>query len=181
MILVQDPGSIAEAAKGTDWVTFAVSVAAFFVAAMSYFKSNAAARAQVFLEFRKRFSEIKHSIPDWYCWPAVPEKPDPKDLRAVELYWQNAFDEWFVTTKLERWHLRRLWKRFYEGTLTLSLKNGALRQVVAQLTHGGAEFGDHQEEFRAVLNRLCQQTYKQTLCGDYSCPKCTRRSRMPRR
>ena len=60
--------------KGADWVSRTVSLAAFFVAAMSYAKSNAAARAQVFLEFRKRFSDIKHTIPEWYARPALPQR-----------------------------------------------------------------------------------------------------------
>jgi len=156
----------------SDWLALAVSLAAFLVAAMSYVKSSAATRAQVFLEFRKRFSDLKASIPAWYGAPAIPDDVSVEDLRAAELYWQNAFDEWFVTNKLERWHLRRLWNRFYRGTLTRALGNRALRQVAANLTHGGQEFGDHQDEFRATLNALCWNAYSEPLCGKQSCPKC---------
>lgn len=126
---------------------------------------------QVLLEFRKRFSELKASIPTWYSAPAIPDGASAEDLRAIERYWQNAFDEWFVTNKLERWHLRKLWNRFYKGTLTLALSNGALRQAAANLTHGGPEFGDHQDEFRGTLNALCWRAYNEPLCGNESCRK----------
>jgi hypothetical protein len=158
--------------KSPEWLAVAVSLAAFLVAAMSYVKSNAAARAQMFLEFRKRFSEVKVSVPDWYRESKIPDNASPKELLAMERYWQNAFDEWFVTTKLERWHFRRLWNRFYRGTITLSLSNGALREMAAKLTHGGAEFGIHQDEFRATLNELCRRGYNLPLCGNESCSKC---------
>ena len=160
----------------TDWIAITVSVGAFFVAAISYVRSTAAARAHVFLEFRKRFSDLKGSIPSWYDAPAVPEGATKEELRAAELYWQNAFDEWFVTTRLEPWHLGKLWRRFYSGTLTHALKNEALRAVVAKLTHGSTEFGDDQEKFRATLNTLCRKAYKVPLCGDESCTKCGKRA-----
>lgn len=161
-----------QATAAADWVALAVSLAAFLVATMSYIKSSAAARAQVFLELRKRFSELKASIPVWYNEATIPDSASADDLRAVELYWQNAFDEWFITNKLERWHLRKLWNRFYKGTLTLALSNGALRQAAANLTHGGPEFGEHQDEFRATLNALCRRAYNEPLCGKESCPNC---------
>ena len=48
---------------------------------------------------REHEDELKESLPSWYDHPTLPENVDPKDRRAVELYWQNAFDEWFVTNK----------------------------------------------------------------------------------
>lgn len=155
-----------------DWIPIAISVGAVAVAVMSFMRSTAAARAEVFLELRKRFSEQKHSLPEWYDAEAVPEEATRSELRAAELYWQNAFDEWFLTTRLDPWHLKKLWARFYEGTLERALTHPALRSVVAKLTHEGAEFGKSQEEFRASLNELCMSAYKVTLCGDASCAKC---------
>jgi len=165
------------ATSTADWLAVVVSLAAFLVAVMSHVKSSAAARAQVFLEFRKRFSELKASIPAWYNAAAIPSDAPAAEIRAVERYWQNAFDEWFVTTRLERWHLRKLWGRFYKGTLTLALSNRALRQAAANLTHAGAEFGEHQDDFRAVLDGLCRAAYGETLCGNESCPKCGARAK----
>jgi hypothetical protein len=128
---------------------------------------------QVYLDLRRNFSALKGSIPLWYSEARIPPDASPDQIRACELYWQNAFDEWFVTTRLEPWHLRRLWKRFYAGTFTLALSHGALREVVAKLTHDGAEFGDHQEVFRESLNKLCLQAYKVPLCGNGACARCT--------
>jgi hypothetical protein len=96
------------------WPAVAVSLAAFVIAAMSYIKSSAAARAQVLLEFRKRFSELKGSIPAWYSAPTIPDGVSAA-VRAVERYWQNAFDEWFVTTKLERWALPEVLEALLQG------------------------------------------------------------------
>lgn len=160
------------APESSDWLAIAISLAAFLVAAMSYLKATAAIRAEIFLDFRKRFSELKVSIPDWYNAAGIPKDVPKGELRAVELYWQNAFDEWFVTNKLEPWNFRKLWHRFYKGILIRALSNGALREAAARLTHGSAEFGEHQDEFRTVLNALCMQAYNEPLCGDKSCAKC---------
>jgi len=67
------------------WLAVAVSLAAFVVAAMSYVKSSVAVRAQVFLEFRKRFSELKGSIPAWYSASTIPDGASAAELRAVAL------------------------------------------------------------------------------------------------
>lgn len=93
-----------------DWGAVVVSIAAFFVATMTYVGSKAAVRSQVFLDLRKRFSDLKNSIPDWYDKSSVPATATSEELRACELYWQNAFDEWFITTWLERRYLHKLWQ-----------------------------------------------------------------------
>jgi len=156
----------------SDRLTLSMSALAVILSLVSYLKTNAASRAEVFLEFRKRFSELKGSIPTWYNAASIPANASEAELRAAELYWQNAFDEWFVTNQLEWWHLRKLWTRFYKGTMTLALRHGALRQVAANLTHSGVEFGNRQEQFRATLNGLCRSAYGQPLCGQESCEKC---------
>lgn len=159
----------------TDLLAIAVAGAAFFVSMLGYIKSNAAGRTQVFLEFRNRFSELKRKLPCWYDSACIPSGADDAELRELELYWQNAFDEWFVTNRLEGRHFRRLWRRFYSGTLELSLRNGALRQVAGRLTHEGTEFGAHQETFRRVMNELCHRSLNEPLCGDRDCARCSRR------
>lgn len=143
----------------SDSVSLYFSALALIVAALSYARASAAARAQVYLDFRERFRNLKLPIPTWYDQVRVPEQATPAERRALELYWQNAFDEWFVTQRLQPRYLGTLWTRFYRGVMKGALSHGALRQVADELTgETGREFGDQKQRFREVLDKLCRET-----------------------
>src|SRR5258708_29153601 len=70
--------------------------------------TNSFARAQLYLELRKRFSEVNKDLPrhrpDYHdeTWTPIPEPDDKakKDFKSLEAYWYHTFDEWYVTRKL---------------------------------------------------------------------------------
>lgn len=160
-----------------DWVSAAIAIGALIVAVFAFFHSRAAARTQVFLEFRKRFIEIKAALPDWYTdvdmakWPAY-DPSASSGWRPIERYWQNAFDEWFITTVVDRRVLGRLWWLFYRDAIRSGLQHKALRLAASRLTHGNLEFGGYRDGFRRVLDELWRDADVQrnrTICDDFQC------------
>lgn len=82
----------------------------------------------------------------------LPE-PDTDEWRRIELYWQNAFDEWFVPMRLNKEHLQDVWELFFESTVKSALHNRPLRYVAWHLYRQG-EFGMYKAEFADVLEQL---------------------------
>ena len=141
-----------------NWISSIIAGLAIVVASMSYAHSSATARAQIYLEFRRRFSEFKDEIPHWYDHARIPEEATKDEKRALELYWQNAYDEWFVTQELHPHYLGKLWRGFYRGILKGALRHGVLRQVADELTGpSSSEFGDQKARFRHTLDELCRK------------------------
>jgi hypothetical protein len=115
-------------------------------------RALAEAKTNTFLTFRQRFQQIKHDLPKkWNDKLWLPD-PDTDDWRRIELYWQNAFDEWFVPMRLNR-DLHEVWKLFFESTVESALHNRPLRYVAFYL-YPQAEFGMYRGEFREVLENL---------------------------
>lgn len=109
-----------------DWAAVAAAVFSVLAAWQSVRAAEAANRreaagnmAATFTGLRERFSEIRNDIP----WKWIDDNQihfrDPQGkaaLRALTTYWRLAFDEWYVTQKLNPQDLGPLWSEYYAKT-----------------------------------------------------------------
>ena len=115
-------------------------------------------RAELYTSLRNRYLEIHGQLPE-ELWSNAGYRPagGSDGWRAIERYWYNAFDEWFVTTKVVRHDNGALWSTFYEPALQSSLKHEAMRRVLCGMLDGGSTFGGHRDEFEQVISKLYQR------------------------
>ncbi len=162
-------------------ISIILAAGAFVISFIAFLRSQAAARAQTFLEFRKRFLEIKTQLPEWFIKKSKNDCPKyssgSMDWRPIGRYWQNAFDEWLITTKIDKRVLGRLWRLFYRDAIRSGLTHTPLRYAVSQLTHGESEFGNYRLEFRKELDELWRELkgkgYK-SICDGFECEHCSK-------
>lgn len=115
-----------------------VALAAFVLSCIALFMNARLARAQLYLELRKRFSEINSQLPrirpdtkDYHdsAWLPTPTS-DPSYFPPIEKYWYHTFDEWFIARTLQPWPFRPLWKLFIGRAIYEGLKNVPIRYVL---------------------------------------------------
>lgn len=103
-----------------------------FVAAMSLvavlysqWLDRRAKRADVFRMLRSDFSELRKRLPgDWQSRDQLPVVKE--EYEAMVSYWQFAFTEWFITTRLS-WRLfGYLWRNYYEDAIGVTCKSPAM-------------------------------------------------------
>lgn len=122
-------------------------------------RALAEAKTHAFLTFRERFQQIKHDLPPrWSDKEWIPQ-PDTDEWRRIELYWQNAFDEWFVPMRLNKEHLEQVWQLFFASEVKSALHYRPLRYVAWRLCEEG-EFGGHNKDFLGVLEQLWGKSLK---------------------
>ena len=151
-----------------EMVAVVISGASLVVAIIAFRKANSAerrsladAKTQAFLTFRDRFNTIKRDIPPGWSdktksW--LPQ-PDTEEWRQIEAYWQNAFDEWFVPTRLNKEYLEDVWELFFKRAVKSALDNRPLRYVAWRLCETG-EFSQYSRDFAAVLEDLLGRPLK---------------------
>lgn len=152
-----------------------ISVAAFVLSCIALFTTASVARAQFYLELRKRFDEVNKKLPrrppgpnDYHDtdWRPTPEK-DTEDFKSIERYWYHTFDEWFTTKVLPRWPFRRMWTVFFERAIFEGLKNTPIRHVLyCMIVAKHTSFSGHSKEFlddmAAVYKKYTRDKAKRT-------------------
>ena len=159
----------------SDWLTIFFSTIALSISTVAYFRSQVTARAQTYKELRNEFSEIKEKLPDWYrdndISKYLPYDSDSSVWRPIEVYWQHSFDEWFITQKVDKQVLGRLWSLYYQDTIRKALEIKSLRLSISQITHLKSEFGPYNDEFREVLNTIWRKNSpeRKNICDGFEC------------
>jgi hypothetical protein len=138
---------------GMSAVAVVFSILAHLRAGQAEQRSLAEAKTNAFLAFRERFSQIKHDLPPkWADGVWLPER-NTDEWRRIELYWQNAFDEWFVPMVLNKNHMSDLWDLFFKSAVESALHNRPLRYVAWNLYKAG-EFANYKGKYMGVLEDL---------------------------
>jgi len=163
----------------SDWITVIFSTVALILSLSNFYRSQVAARAQVFIEFRRKFIGIKENLPSWYAEKNIakcpPYKYDSSDWRPIEVYWQHSFDEWFISQKLDEKVLGRLWRLFYRDAIGNALKIIPLRFAISKISHSQTEFGAYSKEFREVLDSVWKNSEPDkhiNICDGFDCSYC---------
>jgi hypothetical protein len=112
-------------------------------------------RVKVFVDLRQRWYEIRKDLRRMKLDRNDLPQPKHENWDTHELYWQHAFTEWYVTTKLHP-ELAELWNGFFSLAIQNTLKtHPPLRYVAWVLVeqHWTVFSGQH-DAFRAELERL---------------------------
>jgi hypothetical protein len=111
-------------------ISIPISILSLGVAFSSFRRTAIVSRAQLFISLRSRFLEIHKGLPDQLEDPNWEVQEGTSEWRAIERYWYNAFDEWFVTTKIFSGDREELWKIFFSHAIQSALKHPSMIKVV---------------------------------------------------
>ena len=122
---------------------------------VSYFalrRERFASEADAFLKLRDRYHEITLQFsPEFEAGARLVR--GTKDWQVVQRYWLQAFDEWFVTQRLNPQY-RGLWNSFYRDALRSALGSEQFQEVLVDMFRRKISFGERREEFLTVLQGL---------------------------
>lgn len=109
-----------------------------------------ASRAETFRNLRVGFNTLRSTLPPRF-W-TLHQMPDDESFRGLVKYWQYAFDEWFITRKLNPLVFGRLWRVYYRDVLKVSCKSPVMLVALFQAAEGATATVD--DEFvRLVLGQ----------------------------
>jgi hypothetical protein len=127
-----------------------ISLFAAYLSNRADARSKVAARTQVYLALRERFFHVHSQLPEAYSDPSwYPELKS--DRAAATRYWHHAFDEWYVTTRLDPALLRDLWMQYFKGAISSGLRHKGLR---IHLLESIAARGEHDDLWMAYVNEV---------------------------
>ena len=133
-------------------------------------RGQVAARTQLFLDLRTRFLGLLEDLPPNYRSPEW-EPSDPKHREAVVRYWHHAFDEWYVTRRLNEKLMRPLWDQFYCNAILTGLRHNGLRKIFIEMTKNDVELAKLWSEFKQELDRVWAKDHPKdgTQCAGITC------------
>jgi hypothetical protein len=138
--------------------TVVVAALAFAGSLVALFNTLSVARAQLYLELRKRFAEINAQLPRgsengkrYWDKGWLPD-PESKDFAIFERYWYHAFDEWFVTNVLHPFRFGKLWRKFYRRAIFQGARHDAIRYALYRM-QGRTSFSGYRTEFVEEMKR----------------------------
>lgn len=94
------------------------------------------ARTQAFLDLRARFHAVLQDMPPDYREPGW-DISKPANYKAALRYWQQTFDEWFVTTQQRGKELSEYWTNYYQPAVLRALQKEGLRKALAVYSENG--------------------------------------------
>ena len=144
-----------------------IALAAFVLSWRALSTTANVARAQLYLELRKRFVEINDQLPreiekDYHTPQWHPTlKEDPTDFSKLEKYWYHAFDEWFTIKMLHPRGFHKLWTLFFERAVFEGLKNVPIRYVLYRMVEDNrTSFSGRRKEFVQDLTAVYKKYAK---------------------
>ena len=140
--------------------SFVVSACAFVMSWNAESRGRTAARTQMFLDLRTRFLDVLEKLPPRYRepdWLAT----DPEERAAAIRYWHNAFDEWYVTRRLNDRLMRQLWDGFYSTALVAGLGHTGLRKTLIEMAGKDVPLAELWSDFRCELDALWARRHPQ--------------------
>ena len=147
-----------------------VAVSAFWLAWQADRRGQTAARSQLFLDLRTRFLEVLEGLPPEYRNPDW-EASDPQHRAAAIRYWHHAFDEWYVTKRLNEKLMRQLWDAFYSRAVLAGMRHNGLRKTLIEMLKTQVDLAELWTDFRAELDRLWTEDHPRdgTQCIGIAC------------
>ena len=115
-----------------------VALASLFASLQSQRRDERVALVQTHLELRGRFLELYQRLP-------LGEDRDPARA-AMQAYWLNAYDEWFITNRLTP-EFKQLWTKFYGRAIVAGLAHPVFEQELRHLLGMREGFGLYADEF----------------------------------
>ena len=130
-----------------------VSVWAFGLAWSADARAKVAARAQLFLTLRTRFLDVLEDLPPNYMAPDW-DASSPEHRAAAIRYWHHAFDEWYVTKRLDKKLMQQLWDQYYSEATLAGLKHNGLRKVLVVIENTDIKRAEVWRDYFKEVNSL---------------------------
>jgi hypothetical protein len=122
-----------------------VALASLFASIQSQRRAERVAIVETHLALRGRFIDL---------YQHLELEPDRNPARAAaQAYWANAYDEWFITTRLTP-EFKRLWIKFYGQAIVAGLAHPVLEQELRHLLGMQEGFGLYADDFVEDLEEL---------------------------
>ena len=138
--------------------TALVIAATVWQAARAAFLNRFNVQATAFLQLRDAFARLRPQLPLGFG-SGFEEFPDTYDeLYAMERYWHQSFDEWFLTQRVHPFTLGRLWKVYYRDAILKSRESPLMVAALSRAKHGSSSPVD-QEFVDVVLGKVPDRTF----------------------
>jgi hypothetical protein len=145
-------------------IILAVGVVSIFIALRAYKASSANNSAQIFLTLRKYYLDIHDNlydnIPSLDCNIESQtlesfEKLNPEQIKSIERYWINSFNEWYIMNKVftEEGGLK-IWNDFYMPAFASSLSIPFIRIQLQRMFKSNYSFGIYKPEFKNTITQI---------------------------
>ena len=125
-----------------------VALASLSLAYKTQRRAEQVALVQTHIALRTRFLEIYQHL------PLAEDRDEGK--AALQAYWHNAYDEWFITNKLTP-RFEGLWSSFYRQAVASGLAHpvleGELRRLLSRPEGFALYSGDFVNELETVVGR----------------------------
>lgn len=155
-------------------ISSTIALTSLALSYMAFRKSKVSARAEVFISLRGRFLEVHDDLPETFHDPNWRVQEGSSEWKALERYWLNAFDEWYVTTRILKVDHGVLWDGFYSHAIMSSLRHASMRKVLLHMFDGRVSFGSFKDEFEKEIDGLWssmkpeQRTLRESLTSQWS-------------
>ncbi len=103
------------------WLTPLVLLGSMTVAWITLYFGLLASRATTFSNLRLAFSALRKELPQ-QPW-SISSMPSSLEFDAMVKYWQYAFDEWFITQRLNPRIFGTLWTSYYREVIGTSCRS----------------------------------------------------------
>lgn len=144
------------------WIQFLTVLLVIFSAFLSWRTARIGrfnVQVDAFQKLRTAYLLISHKLPSrfWTQQDLPKDSPEAYEyLCAMERYWYQSFDEWYITQVLHPNTLGRLWTTYYKDSI---LKNCKSKAMVAALIHTRDEAGTD----------LYRRFFKMVICRGWGC------------
>lgn len=147
-----------------------IAVFAAYTSKRADARSKVAARTQVFLALRTRFLDVHARLPGTYADPDWQPR-DQDEQSAATRYWHHAFDEWYITNRLDAELLSDMWREFFEEGVLSGLLHNGLRLHLCNLTARRAEHAGLWTDFASEIERawMAMHPHGQGACRGLQC------------
>ena len=128
----------------SDWIALSsvvVATIALVVALWADSRGRAATRTQMFMQLRTSFIDVLQALPPQYRDPDW-RPTTPADIAAAARYWHHAYDEWYVSRRLNPALMGELWLTFYRPAIVSGLAHAGLRHALLHMLETQPELAD---------------------------------------
>src|SRR4249920_796230 len=104
------------------WLTPLILLVSVTVSLVSLRLALLASLAETFRNLRVAFNKLRDELPARF-WLETTMPDDARQFDAMVKYWQFAFDEWFITQRLNPTVFGALWRSYYSEVIKVSCKS----------------------------------------------------------
>jgi len=119
----------------SDWIALASLVVAVSTAIVAFrvdLRNKAVIRTELFIQLRSSFLDVLQSLPPEYRDPNWRPATALEQAAAVR-YWHHAYDEWYVSRRLNAALMGPLWDGFYRPAIQSGLAHPGLRHAFGRM------------------------------------------------